>query len=245
MRPRSFKETDLPHELHVAGLTKVYAAPAGALTVLAGISLDVRSDDGAVAILGPSGSGKSTLLHILGSLDLPSGGTLSLDGVNPLTMTPNELARYRAERVGFVFQDHHLLPQLTAIENVLLARLALGTVRPADRTRAESLLEAVGLADRRTHLPAELSGGQRQRVAIARALMNQPALLLCDEPTGDLDSLSAAVTRQLLHATARQHDALLILATHSATLAATCARRLRLAAGQLVPADAGREGGAA
>ena len=233
-----FKETALPHELRAAGLTKVFAAPAGALTVLAGISLDVRSNDGSVAILGPSGSGKSTLLQILGSLDVPTSGSLTLDGLNPLTMTPAQLARHRAEHIGFVFQDHHLLPQLTAIENVLLARLALGPVTPADRQRAESLLAAVGLTDRQNHLPAELSGGQRQRVAIARALMNKPALLICDEPTGDLDALSATVTGQLLHAAAREHDALLILATHSAPLAATCARRLHLVEGHLTPADA-------
>jgi lipoprotein-releasing system ATP-binding protein len=233
----------LPHELHVAGLTKFYAAPAGALTVLEGITLDLRSADGAVAILGPSGSGKSTLLHILGSLDLPTSGTLTLDGVNPLTMTATQLARHRAEHIGFVFQDHHLLPQLTAIENVLLARLALGPVGPEEHSRAEALLAAVGLADRQMHLPAELSGGQRQRVAIARALMNKPALLICDEPTGDLDALSANVTQQVLHESARQHDALLILATHSAMLAATCPRRLRLAGGKLQPADEAGGGG--
>jgi lipoprotein-releasing system ATP-binding protein len=227
----------LPHELHASGLTKVYAAPAGTLTVLDGISLNLRSNDGALAILGPSGSGKSTLLHILGSLDLPTLGTLSLNGINPLAMSATELAHHRAARIGFVFQDHHLLPQLTALENVLLARLALGAVGTAERQRAEDLLSAVGLADRRTHLPAELSGGQRQRVAIARALMNKPALLLCDEPTGDLDAASAAVVRQLLHTAARDHDALLILATHSATLAESCPRRFRLVDGKLTPAD--------
>jgi lipoprotein-releasing system ATP-binding protein len=237
-----FKETALPHELIAAGLTKTFAAPAGPLTVLANITLDLHSADGALAILGPSGSGKSTLLQILGSLDVPTSGSLTLDGVNPLTLTPAQLARHRAERIGFVFQDHHLLPQLTAIENVLVARLALGSVGPADRQRAERLLAAVGLADRQSHLPAELSGGQRQRVSIARALMNKPALLICDEPTGDLDALSATVTGQLLHAAAREHDALLILATHSAALAATCARRLRLVDGQLTPAD-GNPGG--
>jgi lipoprotein-releasing system ATP-binding protein len=234
----------LSHELHVAGLTKIFAAPAGALTVLDDISLNMDSAHGALAILGPSGSGKSTLLHILGSLDLPTSGMLALDGVNPLTMTAADLARHRAQRIGFVFQDHHLLPQLTALENVLLARLALGPVGPADRSRAESLLAAVGLTDRQTHLSAELSGGQRQRVAIARALINKPALLLCDEPTGDLDAASATVVGQLLHAAAREHDTLLILATHSATLAATCPRRLRLLDGKLTSADDSAPGGA-
>jgi lipoprotein-releasing system ATP-binding protein len=229
----------LPHELHAAGLTKVYATAAGSLVVLDGVSLDMAGKDGALAILGPSGSGKSTLLHILGSLDLPSAGTLSLDGVDPLGLSPAQLAQYRAGRIGFVFQDHHLLPQLTAIENVLLARLALGPVRDADRQRGESLLTAVGLADRQSHLPSELSGGQRQRVAIARTLMNRPALLICDEPTGDLDAQTAASIGELLHESARQEDALLILATHSAVLAATCPRRMQLIQGKLVPADVG------
>lgn len=229
----------MPHELHAVGLTKVYATAAGSLVVLDGVSLDMAGNDGALAILGPSGSGKSTLLHILGSLDLPTAGTLSLDGVDPLGLSPVQLARYRAGRIGFVFQDHHLLPQLTAIENVLLARLALGPVREADRQRGESLLTAVGLADRQSHLPSELSGGQRQRVAIARTLMNRPALLICDEPTGDLDAQTAASIGELLHESARQEDALLILATHSAALAATCPRRMKLVQGKLVPANGG------
>ena len=228
----------LPHELDAVGLTKVYVTAAGALTVLDGITLRVsgagEAGGGAVAVLGPSGSGKSTLLHILGSLDVPTAGTLELDGVNPLGLSERELARHRAERIGFVFQDHHLLPQLTAVENVLLARLALGKVSAADVERAEGLLEAVGLADRRAHVPSELSGGQRQRVAIARALMNKPALLICDEPTGDLDAAAAGAIGELLHAAAREHDALLILATHSAALAGTCARRMRIVGGKIV-----------
>jgi lipoprotein-releasing system ATP-binding protein len=166
-------------------------------------------------------------------LDVPTAGTLAVDGVNPLGLSARELARHRAERIGFVFQDHHLLPQLTAVENVLLARLALGKVSAADVERAEGLLAAVGLADRRAHVPSELSGGQRQRVAIARALMNKPAVLICDEPTGDLDAAAAGAIGELLHAAAREHDALLILATHSAALAATCARRMRIVAGKL------------
>jgi lipoprotein-releasing system ATP-binding protein len=203
------------------------------LKVLVDVNLEVNSTSGAVAILGPSGSGKSTLLHILGSLDVPTAGKLALDGVDPLGLSPLQLARHRAERIGFVFQDHHLLPQLTALENVLLARLALGSVRSSDRQRAEDLLKAVGLEERKMHLPAELSGGQRQRVAIARALLNMPALLLCDEPTGDLDASSAAAIGQLLHEAAREHDALLIIATHAAALAATCARRVHLTEGRL------------
>jgi lipoprotein-releasing system ATP-binding protein len=223
----------LPHELLAQGITKTYPAPAGDLQVLIDINLKVDTASGAVAILGPSGSGKSTLLHILGSLDLPTAGTLSLDGSAPLKLSSRKLARHRAEFIGFVFQDHHLLPQLTAIENILLARLALGSVRTADRKRAEALLRAIGMADRESYLPSQLSGGQRQRVAIARALLNMPAMLLCDEPTGDLDAPSAAAVGALLHETARQHDALLIIATHSPALAATCARRLHLVNGRL------------
>jgi len=228
----------LPHQLLAHGLSKAYPTPTGTLPVLIDVGISLASGEGALAVLGPSGSGKSTLLHILGSLDIPTSGSFSLDGVSPLEMKPRELAHHRAQRIGFVFQDHHLLPQLTAIENVLLARLALGRVHAEDRQRAEDLLKAVGLADRQTHVPGELSGGQRQRVAIARALMNKPALLICDEPTGDLDAEAATAIGELLHATAREQDALLIIATHSETLAATCARRMRLVGGRLAAGGA-------
>jgi lipoprotein-releasing system ATP-binding protein len=236
---RFHKGLPVSHRLLAQHLAKSFPTPAGPLSVLTDISLDRASNHGPLAILGPSGSGKSTLLHILGSLDTPTAGTLSLDGVNPLSLTPAALAHYRATHVGFVFQDHHLLPQLTALENVLIARLALGPVRAEHRARAQELLHAVNLADRQTHLPSELSGGQRQRVAIARALMNSPALILCDEPTGDLDAVSAAAIGELLHAAARQHNAILILATHSETLAATCPQRMQLAGGLLLLRHAG------
>lgn len=229
----------MPHELLASNLTKTYPTPAATLTVLEDLSLHLSSSDGPLAILGPSGSGKSTLLNILGSLDLPTTGTLAIDNINPLALSPADLAHHRAKRIGFVFQDHHLLPQLTALENILLARLALGPVRPDDRQRAQDLLQAVGLTDRQTHLPSELSGGQRQRIAIARALINAPALLLCDEPTGDLDAPTAASIGQLLISAAREHDTLLILATHAAPLAALCSRRLRLENARLVNADGG------
>lgn len=224
----------LPHQLHAEALTKLYSTGSRTLVVLDELSLQLASEEGSLAILGPSGSGKSTLLHILGSLDTPTSGQLSLDGVNPLGMSPNELARHRSQRIGFVFQDHYLLPQLTAIGNVLLARLAIGKVRAEDEKRAEELLEAAGLADRRTHLPSQLSGGERQRVAIARALINRPAMLLCDEPTGNLDAPTAAEIGEMLHRSARAHDAILIIATHSASLAATCQRRVHLVDGKLV-----------
>jgi lipoprotein-releasing system ATP-binding protein len=224
----------VPHELIAFELSKSYATPSGVLVVLDRLSLRLGTADGPLAILGPSGSGKSTLLSILGCLDQPSSGRSLLDGVDAQAMPAGQVARHRARQIGFVFQDHHLLPQLTALENVLIARMALGAVRGEDRCRADELLAAMDLTNQAGHLPAELSGGQRQRVSVARALMNRPALLLCDEPTGNLDAHMAAQVAELIHQSARSQDALLIITTHSAALAATCARQLHLRDGRLV-----------
>src|SRR5687767_7609168 len=169
--------------LQVFDLHKEYPTPAEPLVVLRGVTLNMSSGQ-TLAILGPSGSGKSTLLNILGTLDRPTRGAVRLGETDPFTLGATELAAFRAKRVGFLFQEHHLLPQCTALENVLLARLAVGRVDPEHVERADGLLERVGIANRKTHFPGELSGGERQRVAIARALMSHPALLLCDEPTG-------------------------------------------------------------
>jgi lipoprotein-releasing system ATP-binding protein len=219
--------------LRVAGVHKRYPTPAEPLVVLRGVSLELRPGE-SLAIVGPSGSGKSTLLNIVGTLDRPSEGAVTLGGVDPFALSPDALARFRAERIGFVFQDHHLLPQCTAVENVLLPRLALGSAKRGDAERARHLLERVGLSDRATHLPAELSGGERQRVAVARALMNAPALILADEPTGNLDATASGAVGDLLATVAAEARAILIVVTHSAELARRFGRRMRMADGQLV-----------
>jgi len=219
--------------LNVLDLTKQYPTRAEPLIVLRGINLHLARGD-ELAIVGPSGSGKSTLLNILGALDRPSSGTVRLGSADPFTLPDRDLARFRSQRIGFVFQDHHLLPQCTALENVLLPKLALeGRALPKDIQSARELLRQVGLENRVDHVPAELSGGERQRVAIARALMNGPALLLCDEPTGNLDSKSSRAVGDLLHAVAAASNAILIVVTHSPALAETFARRLRMNDGSL------------
>ena len=219
--------------LRVAGVHKRYPTPAEPLVVLRGVSLEMARGE-SLAIVGPSGSGKSTLLNVIGTLDQPSEGTVALGGVDPFALSPHGLARFRAQQIGFVFQDHHLLPQCTAVENVLLPRLALGSVKRDDAERARELLERVGLSNRAAHLPAELSGGERQRVAVARALMNAPSLILADEPTGNLDASSSAAVGELLAAVASEARAILIVVTHSAELARRFGRRMRMADGQLV-----------
>ena len=218
--------------LRVSDLHKAYPTPTDPLVVLRGVSLSMRPGE-SLAIVGPSGSGKSTLLNILGTLDRPTSGTVMLADVNPFTLTPSELARFRAERIGFVFQDHHLLPQCTAVENVLLPRLALGRVRGADAERARYLLGKVGVANRSNHRPGELSGGERQRVAVARALMNRPSLVLADEPTGNLDAASSEAVGDLLADVTREAAAILIVVTHSAALARRFDRRMRMSANEL------------
>jgi lipoprotein-releasing system ATP-binding protein len=220
--------------LRAVDVHKSYPTPGEPLIVLRGVSLSIAAGE-SLAIVGPSGSGKSTLLNILGTLDRPTSGSVVLDGVDPFTLNASDLARFRSTRVGFIFQDHHLLPQCTAAENVLLPRLAAGKVRDDDAHRAAALLEQVGLAGRAAHLPSELSGGERQRVAVARALMNSPSLLLCDEPTGNLDSKNAAGIGELLRAVAGQTGAMLVVVTHSAALAEMFDRRLRMAEGVLSP----------
>lgn len=220
--------------LTLTEVTKDYPAAGGRepLRVLDSVSLSLAAGD-RLAILGPSGSGKSTLLNIVGTLDRPSAGQVRFGTTDPFALSASALARFRCERIGFVFQDHHLLSQCTALENVLLARLACGMVTKADVARATELLSAVGLEERVHHRPAELSGGERQRVAIARALMNRPAVLLADEPTGNLDSATADSVGGLLLDLAEQANAIVIVATHSHPLAERVGRQLRLTAGRL------------
>ena len=204
--------------LVVKQLHKEYPTPQGAVSILSGIDLTLQRGD-AACIMGPSGSGKSTLLYILGALEPPTSGTVELDGLNPFALDPNAVAAFRNEKVGFVFQDHCLLPQCSVLENVLIptvvARSSDGFV-----DRARLLLDCVGLTHRLDHRPAELSGGEKQRVALARALICQPTMLLCDEPTGNLDHHSAGTVASLLLDLHRDQQTILIVVTHSAELAA-------------------------
>jgi lipoprotein-releasing system ATP-binding protein len=197
------------------------------LPIVTDASLSLSRGD-AVAIMGPSGSGKSTLLYMLGALDPPDTGTVTLGGIDPFTLDPRELALFRNTRVGFVFQDHLLLPQLSALDNVLVPALASAGGAEPSRDRARTLLTAVGLADRLSHRPAELSGGERQRVALARALIREPAEVLCDEPTGNLDRRSAEAVGDLLVRLPSERNAALVVVTHSPALAARFSRRYEL-----------------
>lgn len=211
---------------------KTYPTPTGELVVLEEASMTLAGGDAAV-ITGPSGSGKSTLLNILGTLDEPTAGRVTIGGQDPFSLGTGELARFRNTRVGFIFQDHHLLPHCSAIENVLLPTLA--GANGGDRSqRAESLLDRVGLRDRAHHRPAELSGGERQRVAIVRALINSPTLVLADEPTGNLDSKSADTIATLLLDLQRDEGATLIVVTHSASLAERFSRRFTITDARLI-----------
>jgi len=218
--------------LHVSDVWKEYPTPGEPLVVLRGVSFEVEAGQ-TLAIVGPSGSGKSTLLNILGTLDRPTRGNVRLGEIDPFILGGGELARYRSGKVGFIFQEHHLLPQCTAVENVLIAKLAAGRVNDADAVRARDLLGMVGLAERASHLPSELSGGERQRVAIARALMNGPRLLLCDEPTGNLDTKASQAVGELLLRLAAETHAILITVTHSPTLAEMFGRQMRMTDGVL------------
>ncbi len=218
--------------LEVANLSKSYPTPQGRLSILEDVSLSLKRGE-AAAIMGPSGSGKSTLLYILGALEPPSAGTVRLDGQDPFRLKERELAAFRNKEIGFIFQDHCLLPQCSVIENVLTPTLVAQSDGEETRRRALSLLEQVGLGSRIEHRPAELSGGEKQRVALARALVMRPLLLLCDEPTGNLDHKSAEVVASLLLELHRQQETILLVVTHSAELAARFPTRYELTDGKL------------
>lgn len=205
--------------LNAIHLRKTYPTPAEDLVVLNDVSLQLDRGQNA-AIVGPSGCGKSTLLQILGVLDSPTSGTLTIDGVNPFELRETEQAKFRNDRIGFVFQDHHLLPQWNVLENTLLPTLAQGSPDAVVVSRAKELLERVGLKDRLTHLPSQLSGGERGRVAVARALIRKPILLLADEPTGNLDEDNAEMISNLLLELPKEENAMLVIVTHSMSLAA-------------------------
>lgn len=219
-------------ELQVEHLGKEYPTRSGPLVVLRDLSLSLGAGENA-AILGPSGCGKSTLLSILGTLEPPTSGTLTLRGENPYTLPEAELARFRQRHIGFVFQEHHLLPQLSVLENVLVPALAEQAPSADLIARARELIARVGLAERGSHRPAELSGGERQRVAVARALLMRPTLLLADEPTGSLDRTNALAIGKLLLELQQQEQSILVAVTHSAELAALFARRWELDDGRL------------
>jgi len=222
--------------LEISNLGKQYPAPHGPLTVLSEVSLTLNPGE-AAAIMGPSGSGKSTLLYIAGALEPPTSGTVTIDGVNPYTIPEPQLAAFRNRTIGFVFQDPCLLPQCSVLENVLVPTL-VAPDRAAYPQRARDLLAQVGLADRLDHRPSELSGGEKQRVALARALVLRPRLLLCDEPTGNLDEASAEMVAALLAGVHRQQETTLIVVTHNPALAARFPRRYELRHANLHPAGA-------
>jgi len=222
--------------LSVQNLAKDYPTRSGPLPVLHGINLTLERGE-SLAVTGPSGSGKSTLLHILGTLDTPTSGKVAIEGTDPFALPEPELAAFRNSRIGFVFQDHHLLPQCSVLENALIPTLVNRTTKPAEtEAYARKLLERVGLGGRLDHRPAELSGGERQRVAVARALVLRPTLLLADEPTGNLDRTNAHAVGELLLELHRQENTILVVVTHSAELAKMFARRLEMNDGTLTNA---------
>jgi len=200
------------------------------------INLDVQERE-IVSLLGKSGSGKSTLLHILGTLDRPDKGQVILDSTDITHLKGNELSRFRNERIGFIFQFHHLLPEFTALENAMMPGLISGQAADACRNRACELLDYLGLSDRFTHKPSQLSGGEQQRVAVARALLNRPKVILADEPTGNLDSQNSQEMHQLFRQLRDDFGHTFLIATHSKELAAICDRRLEMQDGRIIGQD--------
>jgi lipoprotein-releasing system ATP-binding protein len=219
-------------QLIVESISKSFPNGEQSLTVLQEASLQLSAGE-SLAIVGPSGSGKTTLLQIIGALDRPDSGSVSLDGEDPFSLSENDLAAWRNQRIGFVFQDHHLLPQLTVIENVLVPTLAGHATGDAYQERATELLDAVGLDRRYDHLPGQLSGGERERVAIARALLMKPKLILADEPTGNLDRRTATAVTEVLQQLQRDQQAILVCVTHSDSLADAMDQKLELLDGKL------------
>lgn len=221
--------------LEVTGLTKSYSVGVNSLVVLRDLDLTIEKGE-MVAVVGASGVGKSTLLHVLGGLDSIDTGTVRIGDAEVSRMSDAERVAFRNRNVGFVFQFHHLLPEFTALENAEMPMAIARTGRAERRTQAARLLERVGLAERLTHRPGMLSGGEQQRVAIARALVMHPAVLLADEPTGDLDEHTAETLHALLREMHREHGLTSVIATHNPRLAAACDRILRLEEGRLRPA---------
>ncbi len=222
-------------DLIVDHVTKQYPTRAEPLSVLSDISLQLSAGEN-LAVLGPSGSGKSTLLYVIGTLEPPTAGHISITDQDPYALAEPALAQFRNQHIGFIFQDHHLLPQLSVLENVLIPVLAESVVTPPLEQRARDLLSRVGLDERLDHRPAELSGGERGRVAVARALINNPKLVLADEPTGNLDQSTAHSVAQLLLKLQQEENTMLIVVTHNTELADMLQRRTHLDKGTLVAA---------
>jgi len=221
--------------LRAVGIHKSYGIPGGRLPILKGVDLEVPRGT-LLAIVGASGSGKSTLLNVLGTLDHPDAGELEVAGRRVAGLDEAARGRLRMRHIGFVFQFHHLLPEFTAEENVMMPLLLAGTDFAPARARARALLEAVGVAERASHVPSELSGGEAQRVAVARAIAPEPSLLLADEPSGNLDAAAADRLHSLLSSLARERHQTVVIVTHNDTLASSADRVLRLEDGRLGPA---------
>jgi lipoprotein-releasing system ATP-binding protein len=219
-------------DLRLTHLSKSYPATSGPLSILREIDLSLSRGE-SLAVTGPSGAGKSTLLYVVGTLETPTSGQVEILGKDPFSLAGPALARFRNASIGFVFQDHCLLPQCTVLENVLIPTLAGSGAGPAEEARARALLARVGLTERVGHRPAELSGGERQRVALCRALINEPPLLLADEPTGNLDRHTAHSIGTLLLELAREKNTVLIVVTHSTELASRLSRQVELVDGKL------------
>jgi lipoprotein-releasing system ATP-binding protein len=220
--------------LKVEGLSKSFAAPAGHLQVLLDVGFSVREGE-FLSIVGESGSGKSTLLQLLGTLERPDAGKIWLDGEPVCGLDDNRQAQLRNKKIGFVYQAHHLIPELTALENVMLPLWVQGVAVGDGEARARDLLTRLHMQQRESHIPARLSGGEAQRVAVARALVARPRLLLADEPTGNLDERTAETVFNLLRRLCSEENAAVVMVTHSKALAGACDRRLRLHDGRLIP----------
>jgi lipoprotein-releasing system ATP-binding protein len=228
--------------LAARGLARRFRSGATTLEVLCGVDLDLAPGE-IRAVLGPSGSGKSTLLHCLGGLDRPDEGTVHVRGEDLSTLDDRQLAALRNREIGFVFQFHHLLPDFSALENVMLPQLVAGASREAATRRARELLEDVGLGERLHHAPGELSGGEQQRVAVSRALANRPAVVLADEPSGNLDAAASGALHDLLERLRREHGVAFLIATHDLDLAARADRVSEIVGGRLQPSSLSRPAG--
>ena len=233
-------ETKSTALLDVQGLCKSYTAPSGTLDILHQVSLELQQGE-FLAIVGESGSGKSTLLQLLGTLDSSDGGEVRLHGTSIFKLSESEKTKLRNQSIGFVYQEHHLIPELTALENVMLPLLIQGMTRHEAQLRSEEILTRLHLQERLQHPPTRLSGGEAQRVAVARALVTKPILLLADEPTGNLDEATAQTVFQAMQALALDEGAAVMMVTHSSALAAQADRMLRLHRGQLIQISTSEE----